>query len=115
MSDGEEWGPWIEHDGRPESVHGVYPGVRVQVVSKSGASLIGVVAKSANRNDISGDAKWLSWSWRSTWGFPFRRFVTLDGGRDPIIRYRIRKPRGLTILENLIADLPATVAPKVTA
>ena len=24
-----------------------------------------------------------------------------------VIRYRIRKPRGLTILENLIADLPA--------
>jgi len=32
-----------------------------------------------------------------------------------IIRYRIRKPLGLTILENLIADLPAPVGPKVDA
>lgn len=34
---------------------------------------------------------------------------------NPIIRYRIRKPRGLTILEDLIADLPAPVGPKVDA
>lgn len=28
---------------------------------------------------------------------------------DPVAAYRIRKPRGLTILENLIADLPVKV------
>ncbi len=32
-----------------------------------------------------------------------------------IIAYRIRKPRGLTILENLIADIPAPVGQKVDA
>lgn len=95
MSD--EWGPWIEHDGRGCPcvgmwVHRIYDRVAVDVsdgVLKN--EKIGRVKNAASK----------SWFWT-------RRYAR-------VIRYRIRKPRGLTILENLIADLPAPVRPEVDA
>lgn len=94
MSDGEEWGPWVEHDGR-------------------GCPCRGMVVESEERRGLvevhiaggigSGGA--LQWNWDAA-----RRAGYPIGWQ--IIRYRIRKPRGLTILENLIADLPAPVQPE---
>jgi hypothetical protein len=46
---------------------------------------------------IAGSGGGDSWDWTNSWEC------------SRIIRYRIRKPRGLTLLENLIADLPAPV------
>lgn len=87
MSDGEEWGPWHLHDdaGWPASVRA---GVIVQVRFKH-----------------DGHVTWPMVAEELDWHCP----------GDPIAAFRIRKARGLTILESLIADLPAPVAPKVTA
>ncbi len=84
----EEWGPWIEHDGKGCPCLGQV----VHAVFKNGAELIGV----------AGSRTGASWTW------------ALQNG-VPLVRYRIRKPRGLTILEELLADLPAPVGPKVDA
>lgn len=94
MSGGEEWGPWIEHDGKgcPVPI-----GTVCHVVWLGGVETV---------KPIEGSKAWL---WSS---------LDKSGWSDfhvPIIRYRIRKPRGLTILEELIADLPAPVGPKVDA
>ena len=51
-----------------------------------------------------------SWNW-DFW----RRRAECGRLISRIVRYRIRRPRGLIILENLIADRPAPVTPKVDA
>ena len=86
MSD-ESWGPWTLHDdsGMPLSVS---PGDVVQVEFK-----------------CDGHISCEMLAAELDWHFP----------DDPVAAFRIRKPRGLTILENLIADLPAPVGPKVDA
>lgn len=81
MTDKEEWGPWIEHDGRGCPCLGQY--VQVQNRDRKGTW-----------EGIAGSEGGLSWDWSNAFLF------------DPVIRYRIRKPRGLTILQDLIADLP---------
>lgn len=82
----EEWGPWIEHDGRGCPCHGK----RVQAEFDVGTPRVieGVVHCVKNNGQ---------WDWELADRY----------GLSRIIRYRIRKPRGMTILENLIADLPA--------
>lgn len=82
-----EWGPWIEHDGGPV-IHGMRPGRYMQSESHlRGETLFweGIVT----REMCEADAR----DWADRW----------------VIRYRFRKPRGLIILENLIADLPVEV------
>ena len=91
MGDGEEWGPWIEHDGRGCPVvgmwvHRVYDMVAVDVSDG--------VLKNEKIGRVK-DAGSRSWSWTR--------------GYARVIRYRIRKPRGLAILENLIENLPQPV------
>ena len=93
----EEWGPWIEHDGRvcPVPV-GTYvmtfsnaDGVRI---SKAGMTEIGAAGyRLHGMENVAGKSKWI---WLE------------DGpGYFGVIRYRIRKPRGLTILQR-IAEQP---------
>lgn len=85
MSGGDEWGPWIEHDGGPRPVAA---GVIVAIQIRGHWT-----APNGNPDcDIAG-----VWAWH--W----------DGGVDDIIRYRIRKPKGLTILESLLENLPEQV------
>jgi len=92
----EEWGPWI--DG--------------SVVPPIGSFLQMKVVDLKGRGNMMHEAV----------------FLGLIDGMDmslspelPVARvwemdcYRIRKPRGLTILESIIADLPAPVGPKVDA
>ena len=88
MSD--EWGPWIEHDGKGCPCVGMYVHRIYDVIARDAQDgcfkneKIGRVTNQRSR----------SWIWTV--------------GYARVIRYRIRKPRGLTILENLIADLPVT-------
>ncbi len=105
MSDAE-WGPWIEHDGK---------GCPVPVGTKGDAELRcgRIVPFCAGMGSTRGGPYKPSkfrgtsaWEWG---GKPANHFG------EEVIRYRVRKPRGLTILENLIADLPATASPKVDA
>ena len=89
----ESWGPWIEHDGTcvpvmdGEFYHATYEDGDEEFAVQGGD---GLLASGATYKRDNG-----SWLWLDPY--------------EPIIRYRIRKPRGLTILENLIADLPAPV------
>lgn len=93
MSDGEEWGEWVCHDGKHMPPHGSI----CRATFDDCTTLTGVV----DHDDQSHRDAFL-------WLLP-------EDEAAHVIRYRIRKPRGLTILENLIADLPAPIAPKVTA
>mgnify|MGYP001184935551 FL=1 len=84
MSD--EWGPWIEHDGKGCPC----VGQMVDVVYKDGETA------------------------ESVWGGPViatcsHSWFWLRPRPWSIIRYRIRKPRGLTILEGLLEILPVEV------
>jgi hypothetical protein len=82
MTDNDEWGPWIEHDGSDKCPF--QPGMFVQTV------------------DIKAKYE------RCWTGFIFPEFLRLFGWNF-VIRYRIRKPRGLTILEGLLENLPNEV------
>lgn len=94
----EEWGPWIEHDGRGCPVKGRF----VRVVYRDG-SQDELVAWSKicipGRPDTDPESS--AWAWVVP--LPWK-----------IIRYSIRKPRALIELRDMIADLP-TPAERVDA
>lgn len=99
MSD-EQWGPWIEHDqsGVPDCVRGRF--IEVKCVHPSGQIDID---RFFHPVDLDED-------WRNVWQNGDRHISVVTG--QILVRidaYRIRKPRGLTILENLIADIPQPV------
>ena len=104
---GEEWGPWIEHDGNgcpcpgkwihfvigeandgsdPECDGGVWEGYVFPLSETEGMCIARCGA---------------GWTW--------------DDGYFPIIRYRIRKPRALRDLIELVENLPAPVREGVDA
>jgi hypothetical protein len=84
----EEWGPWIRHDGKGCPCAGSY------VESEQRDGLIEQhIAEGVNPELIAS-----AWDWSS------HLYRDLD-----IIAYRIRKPRGLTILEELLVNLPERV------
>jgi len=90
-----EWGPWIEHDGKGCPLHpGVYVMVCFEWPTMKGKQKIQegplTQARCASEN-------WL-WPRRSEWGHPC-----------VVAKYRIRKPKGLTILEGLLENLPKEV------
>lgn len=93
----EEWGPWIEHDGKGCPCVGMYVH---RIFATPGRDTIDGAVKSEKIGLVTNPN---SGCWHWTPGFA------------SVIRYRVRKPRGLTILEGLIADLPAPVGLKVEA
>ena len=87
MSGGDEWGPWIDHDGGPK-MHGVRLGdvVHVQAIVR------GVFREKVERmtqEHIDADC------------------TSCDEGQ--LLRYRVRKPKGLSILQSLLENLPEQV------
>lgn len=90
MSD--EWGPWIEHDGRtwPPAPIGT---IVHRVFNK--APLAGIAKGQIEHVDL------LTANERGSW-------IGCSESRQ-VIRYRIRKPRGMVICERLLADLPEQV------
>lgn len=89
-----EWGPWIEHDGKG------CPCVREYVQAVAERMPGDFVEVEGPCGEKGGE----SWNWE----FWLRRDV--DGNLFArIIRYRIRKPRGLIILESLLENLPEEV------
>lgn len=79
-----KWGPWIDHDGKGCPVP---KGTVCQVVWVDGDYII---------EPIKGS---FAWWWAS---------LDRDGwsnGFIPITRYRIRKPRGMKMLEGLLQNL----------
>jgi len=95
MSDQEQWGPWVEHIPGPCPIPlGAH--CQVQCHNRDGSKPI----KQGKMTERA--ANYPSWV-----------MVSHTGPYNMVLRYRIRKPRGLTILEKAIRDLPAD-APKVT-
>jgi hypothetical protein len=97
----EEWGPWIEHDGKGCPCRGEY----VQATDRGGvtAEFVAGTQMCKGREPVFCHAwrQYLPNAW--TWG-------SMPGREQyEIIRYRIRKPRGLTILEGLLEKLPDEV------
>ena len=95
----EEWGPWVLHDGRGCRCVGQY----VQVEFDDGQVAEGVAGNSSAQAIANGFDPLVSWKWAlvatENWRFIAAR----------IIRYRIRKPRGMVVVESLLADLPERV------
>lgn len=80
-----EWGPWIEHDGKGCSCVGQY------VQSEERRGLIEYHVASSGKN-ASGNA----WDWST---------CPLFQGHH-IIRYRIRKPRAMKLLQSIVENPP---------
>jgi len=90
MSD--EWGPWIEHDGKGCPCLGMWAQTERYGKNFVHFSTDGRILEPAN------------WDWSR-----FGERLPCGTVVSKILRYRIRKPRGLTILESLLADLPERV------
>jgi hypothetical protein len=87
-----EWGPWIEHDGKGCPCIGKY----VHVFRKNGREVFSIAGEQCLAENIDPNGENSAWVWISNaprW--------------DEIVRYRIRKPRALIELRDMIADLPA--------
>lgn len=87
MSD--EWGPWIEHDGKGCPCVGDW--VRAEL--RCGSELEGRAGSECSAAGIPTYHPESRWMWTH---YP------RDG---EIIRYRIRKPRGLTILHEILREV----------
>ena len=87
-----EWGPLIEHDGMGRPVpFGTY----LHVIAKNGDEQYGRL-----KNTVGGKHSYFEW----------HAVIAVHGNDDScIVRYRIRKPRGMEILEGILSDLPEEV------
>lgn len=98
----EEWGPWIEHDGKG------FP-VPVGTVVKVQGSVGNVAIQVINIANSDLQAGYLTeWHWAFWPSFMFLL-------HEHIIRYRIRKPRGMAILEDLLEQIDAPEKVEVPA
>ncbi len=97
----EEWGPWIEHDGAEPSIS---RGSLAEIVFQGCL----IVPEDRQPCDL---VNWPGFYWRWTrvrtglFSSVMRR-VCDDPAYAPVIRYRIRRPRGMVILEALLENLP---------
>lgn len=95
MSD--EWGPWIEHDGK--GCPGIPDRTWINIV---GVNFDGTPHNAEGLHE-SRHEDLPQWSW-ALWN-------------DPLIgqihRYRIRKPRGMVVLERMLAELPVKEGERV--
>lgn len=92
MSD-EEWGPWIEHDGKGCPVRaGSYIQVELSVApTEIKGDWVQIAPRLFEGWLLNTDSR--NWSWIE--------------GFSKIIMYRVKKPKGLKMLEELIQNLPA--------
>ena len=80
-----EWGPWQEHDGK-------------------GCPCVGHFVEAVIKGNKTGR------TWTATGrALGGRSWFHNSSGVSFIIRYRIRRPKGLTILEGLLENLPEDV------
>ena len=103
MDKGEEWGPWIEHDGAEPSIPNL---ARFECRFTDGLGKL-VFAEGAEIDTSTFPG--FFWRWktvRAGWFRSERKRVCDNPAYAPIIRYRIRKPRALLELINLVENLP---------
>lgn len=92
MNDREEWGPWIDHDGKGCPVP---RGVLVRVVTEGQFGRFYGPTLYANTAGRSWD--WNNWGEWSDDGLIFRR----------VVRYQVKRPRALQQLREMIETLPS--------
>ena len=86
---GEEWGPWVEHDGKGCPCVGRY---------------VQTVFDCRSRRDANPNVKLINGGFGSE-GFAAGGVSWYYGACGVnIIRYRIRKPRGMTVLQEIVAN-----------
>lgn len=81
-----EWGRWVEHDGK----HLPPDGAICQATFDDAKTLTGIV-RHTDQTHLD------AFLWQG------------DELTSHVIRYRVRKPRGLAILESLLTDMPEKV------
>lgn len=84
-----EYGPWINHDGKGCPVVGMW----VHVVSFKGDEAEGVVQPACNDPKARKRSRWF---WRD-----YVDCMAIDG----VKKYRIRKPRGMSILLSILSEV----------
>ena len=98
----EEWGPWVEHDGKSCPKGQV---VKAVFRYRNGK-------KELRGPFVAGDQGGSSWIWGDTQK-PETWSVLPDGRRAmPIVSYQIKKPKGLSLLEEILAEVKDTATPK---
>lgn len=97
-----EWGPWIEHDGKGIPVP---VGVVVHAVGSLGTDIIEVSRFSNSDVPLGATTAWHWALWEPH----------LFEEHEYVIRYRIRKPRGLIILEGILEALDTPLPSEVPA
>lgn len=102
MTHTDEWGPWIEHDGsgQPNGLVGSYVSV-VGIYGYSGAKA--KAFEEVGHEKLVQSHSSPAWDW-SNFG------LLINGGREgKILRYRVRKPRGMAVLDAVMADLDTPI------
>jgi hypothetical protein len=98
----EHWGPWIEHDGALPP-KGLRDGFTVEVLMSTESGEVAATEEFHTLNFL--------WRWKTVrdgW-FGKKRVRVCDYPMFyPVIRYRVRKPRALQQLRELIETLPET-------
>ena len=95
----DEWGPWRMHHGRgfPECLRGVLIEIEVQQFTGRTKREVGITTfRTATEH----------WDWRN-----FGKCSDRGWYWARVLAYRIHKPRGALILEQILADLPQPVDP----
>lgn len=87
----EEWGKWVEHDGKPAPQ---LMGLIAQVQAANGMQEVGVIRNSCQPPKGKGSA--FIWSSLAPNRWHFR-----------IVQYRLRRPDALRELIDLVENLPA--------
>ena len=104
----EEWSPWVEHDGG--SVEGLIP---LSCIINYHSRLPGI-AETADGQPLPLDLPGFLWRWKQVrvgWFKTELKRVCDDPDYAAVIRYRIRKPRGLSILERVAANPAHIIEP----
>lgn len=84
----EDWGPWVEHDGK-HCPKGQY----VHAIAYDGGEWRGIAGM------IPGSLEYYHGGW----------FFDIDNAEsDHVFKYRIRKPKGLSILTNILREVEDT-------
>lgn len=101
----EEWGPWIDHDG---SGYPVPEGtlVELEFLRECGFVASGVRLNQRGKFRVARCKRGGSWVYGSVHNQATWSLTSVGSRAMPIIRYRVKKPKGLTILEGLIQNLP---------